>query len=57
MASTNLSMLNKTSNNSFSDECYTPDNAIFPLLSELSKDKVYYDCTSGISSNIVDFLI
>ena len=57
MASTNLKMLNKTSNNSLSDECYTPDNAILPLLSELSKDKVYYDCTSGISSNIVDCLI
>ena len=57
MASTNLSMLNKTSNNSLSDECYTPNEAILPLLSELSKDKVYYDCTSGISSNIVDCLI
>lgn len=54
MASTNLNMLNKTSNNSFSDECYTPNEAILPLLNELPKDKVYYDCTSGISSNIVD---
>ena len=54
MASTNLSMLNKTSNNTLSDECYTPNEGILPLLSELSKDKVYYDCTSGISSNIVD---
>ena len=56
MASTNLSMLNKTSNNSFSDECYTPNEAILPILNELIKDKVYYDCTSGISSNIVDYL-
>ena len=56
MASTNLSMLNKTSNNSLSDECYTPDEALLPLLSELSKNKIYYDCTSGISSNIVDCL-
>ena len=49
-------MLNKTSNNYLSDECYTPDEAILPLLSELSKDKIYYDCTSGVSSNIVDCL-
>jgi len=34
MASTNLSMLNKTSNNSLSDECYTPNEGILPLLSE-----------------------
>ena len=56
MASTNLSMLNKTSNNSLSDECYTPNEALLPLLSELSTNKIYYDCTSGISSNIVDYL-
>jgi len=56
MASTNLKMLNKTSNNTLSDECYTPSNAIKPLISELSRDKFYYDCTSGLSSNIVDYL-
>ena len=50
-------MLNKTSNNYLSDECYTPAEAIIPLLSEISKDKVYYDCTSGISSNIVQCLV
>lgn len=56
MASTNLKMLSITGNNKFSDECYTPEQAIKPLIKYLKKDKIYYDCTSGISSNIVDFL-
>ena len=56
MASTNINMLHRTSNNSKSDECYTPKEAIKPLLKELQRDKVYYDCTSNISSNIVDFM-
>ena len=56
MASSNIKMLNKTSNNQMSDECYTPKEALEPLLKYLSKDKIYYDCTSGISSNIVEFL-
>ena len=56
MASTNLNMLKITGTNAASDECYTPDSAIAPMLSELNKDLTYYDCTSGISSNIVDFL-
>ena len=55
MASTNLQMLNKTGNNSESDECYTPNSALIPLLEYLDKHKTYYDCTSGISSNIVNF--
>tara|TARA_R100001530_G_scaffold13104_1_gene12166 strand:+ start:6004 stop:6501 length:498 start_codon:yes stop_codon:yes gene_type:complete len=54
MASANIKMLQKTSNHSLSDECYTPENAVLPLLSELSKDNVYYDCTSGISSSLLD---
>ncbi len=56
MASTNLKMLKKTSNNILSDECYTPKEAINPLLNFLKKDLIYYDCTSGLSSNIVDYL-
>lgn len=56
MASSNLLMLKKTGNNENSDECYTPTEAITPLLKMLPKDRVYYDCTSGKSSNIVDFL-
>ena len=56
MASANIKMLHKTSNNSLSDECYTPEAAILPLLNELPKEKIYYDCTSNISSNIVDCL-
>ena len=56
MASSNLKMLNKTSNNIKSDECYTPHEAIKPLIPYLDVTKTYYDCTSGISSNIVDYL-
>ena len=56
MASSNVKMLQKTGNNEQSDECYTPIEAIKPLLSVLPRDMVYYDCTSGISSNIVDYL-
>jgi hypothetical protein len=55
MASTNLKMLHKTGNNIKSDECYTPNIALIPLLEYLDKNKIYYDCTSGISSNIVNF--
>lgn len=56
MASTNISMLKKTSNNANADECYTPEQALKPLLDYLHKDKRYYDCTSSISSNIVNYL-
>ena len=56
MASSNLKMLNKTSNNVKSDECYTPHEAIKPLIPYLDVSRTYYDCTSGISSNIVDYL-
>tara|TARA_Y200000002_G_scaffold340424_1_gene310964 strand:- start:6951 stop:7448 length:498 start_codon:yes stop_codon:yes gene_type:complete len=57
MASSNISMLSKTGNNIHSDECYTPKDALIPLLQYLDKKLTYYDCTSNISSNIVDFLI
>jgi len=55
MASTNLKMLQKTGNNIKSDECYTPNSALMPLMEYLDKNKIYYDCTSGISSNVVNF--
>lgn len=56
MAGSNLAMLSITGNNTESDECYTPIEALKPLLAVLPKDMVYYDCTSGLSSSIVDFL-
>jgi len=56
MASSNINMLKKTGNNAQSDECYTPPQAIIPLMEFLDKKLTYYDCTSNISSNIVDFL-
>ena len=56
MASTNLQMLKATATNTQSDECYTPQNGITPLLEFLDNSKVYYDCTSGKSSNIVNNL-
>lgn len=54
MASGNIKMLGRTSNNSNSDECYTPTEAVVPLLKYLDKDKVYYEATSGISKSIVN---
>lgn len=56
MASTNLEMLKKTGNNEHSDECYTPKEAIIPLLKYLDKSKIYFECTSGKSNNIVEFM-
>jgi hypothetical protein len=54
MASSNIGMLSKTGNNESSDECYTPRDAIEPLLEYLDKKNIYYDCTSGISSKLID---
>ncbi len=56
MASTSINMLKITANNVESDECYTPANGVEPLLEFLDNGMVYYDCTSGISSNIVNTL-
>ena len=56
MASSNINMLKITGNNIYSDECYTPIEALIPMLPYLDKTLTYYDCTSNISSNIVDFL-
>lgn len=39
-----------------SDECYTPNNAVEPLVRFIDKSKTYYECASGISSNIIDGL-
>ena len=57
MASTNINMLGKTGNNKNSDECYTPESAILPLLEFLDKNRTYYEATSIASSSIVDCLI
>ena len=60
MGSSNLDMVKKTNKMNpnpcklKADECYTPLEAILPLMEFLDKDKVYYDCTSGISSQLVD---
>jgi hypothetical protein len=56
MASSNLNMLKTTGNNEHSDECYTPQEALLPLLPYLNTTTVYYDCTSGISGSIVEHL-
>ena len=56
MASTNLKRLKNTSNNAQSDECYTPKEAIEPMLQYLNPGLTYYECTSGKSSSIVDYL-
>ena len=53
MASGSLEMLKKTGNNKASDECYTPSEAVTPLLKYLDKDKVWYEATSGLSKSIV----
>jgi len=56
MASSNINMLLKTGNTFHSDECYTPDIAIIPLLKHLDKSLSWYEPTSGISKNIVNYL-
>jgi len=56
MASTSISMLGKTGNNAASDECYTPDEAVLPLLPYLERGKVWYEATSGRSQSIVNCL-
>lgn len=54
MAGPNMAMLHKTANCAAADECYTPDNAIIPLLPYLDRHWVWCDITSGKSSAIVD---
>lgn len=54
MASTNINMLGRTSNCAASDECYTPPEAVMPLLAYLDKSTAWYEATSGLSRSIVD---
>jgi len=53
MASSSITALLQSCKTSKGDECYTPEIAIKPLLKYLDKDKIYYDCTSSKSLNIV----
>ena len=46
-------LINRRATNEASDECYTPEDQILPLLKYLDKDKTYYEATSGKSSSIV----
>jgi len=56
MASSSITALTKSCKTAEGDECYTPSYAVEPLLEYLPKDKVIYEATSNISSQIVDFL-
>lgn len=38
------------------DELYTPDEAVFPVLKYLDKDKIYWECTDFGESNITKVL-
>lgn len=49
-----LDSLKHISRNVESDECYTPENQVTPLLQYLDKSKTYYEATSGKSSAILD---
>jgi len=42
--------------NHINDEYYTPSEAIYPLLSYLPKDKIYWECTDFGGSNITKVL-
>lgn len=54
MASTSINMLHKTGNSAVSDECYTPPEAVIPLLKYLDRGKIWYEATSGNSKSIVN---
>lgn len=56
MASSSINALKKSCKTSVGDECYTPVYAIEPLLEFLPKDKIIYECASGLSLNIVNYL-
>lgn len=49
-----LEVVKRLSRTEVSDECYTPSGQVAPLLKYLSKDKTYYEATSGISSQIIE---
>ena len=46
-------LIKRRATNEESDECYTPNDQVFPLLKYLDKDSSYYEATSGKSSNIL----
>ena len=46
-------LINRRATNTESDECYTPEDQIIPLLKYLDKEKTYYEATSGKSSSIL----
>ena len=46
-------LINRRATNVESDECYTPEDQVLPLLKYLDKEKTYYEATSGKSSSIV----
>jgi hypothetical protein len=48
-----LDALRQIGRNAASDECYTPQNQVSPLLEYLDKSKTYYEATSGKSSAIL----
>jgi hypothetical protein len=47
-------LVNRLSRTPESDECYTPEDQVLPLLPYLNQNKTYYEATSGISSQIVN---
>ena len=53
MASSSIAMLQKTANCAAADECYTPPDAVLPLLQYLDRGKTWYEASSGISKSIV----
>ena len=57
MGSSSITALTKSCKTTKGDERYTPSYAVEPLLPYLKKYKVIYEATSGISSQIVDYLI
>ena len=55
MASSSINALINSCKTSDGDECYTPNYALEVLLPYLDKNKTYYEATSNISSNILNF--
>lgn len=51
----NNALINYIKNEKY-DEFYTPDEAIYPILKYLDKDKVYWECTDFGESNITKIL-
>lgn len=43
--------------NEKNDELYTPNEAIYPILKYLDKDKIYWECTDFGDSNITKVLV